>query len=406
MRKSFFEGYDARFRVLFYGRMFAAMGWSLSMPFLAIYMSQDLHIDAALVTLAYTIAALFGALSQIIAGELADRFGRRITLLTSMAIRTGVFVLIAIAVQLSLGFLSIAILMCASSISGNMFMPAANAMIADIVPANKRVEGFSIARIGANIGWAIGPAMGGFSSQFLSYPITFMITSILSAIVLVLVFLYAPESHTKGTTEKFRLKDIVGIRRDKDFIVYALLTLFAGIISMQMIATLSIYTQEYTPWITKDLLGIVYALNGVLVVFLQFPVSRSLSRYRLTTMLALGTALYCVGYFSVAFASTFALLLISMTIVTLGEIVVSPPSLTIVSNMAPSHKRGQYMGVYGLFETFGGSFGPLVGGIAIDAFPGQLVIIWTIPCLFGIVAVVGYLLLGRRLKAEVNAGSL
>ena len=382
------------------------MGWSLSMPFLAIYMSQDLHIDAALVTLAYTIAAIFGALSQIISGELADRLGRRITLLTSMAIRTGVFVLIAIAVQFSLGFLSIAVLMCASSVSGNMFMPAANAMIADIVPANKRVEGFSITRIGANIGWAIGPAMGGFSSQFLSYPITFMITSILSAIVLVLVFLYAPESHTKGTTEKFRLKDIAGIRRDKDFMLYSIITIFAGILYMQMIATLSIYTQEFTPWITKDLLGIVYALNGVLVVFLQFPVTRLLSRYRLTSMLVLGTLLYCVGYFSVAFADTFGLLLISMTVITLAEIVASPPSLTIVSNMAPSHKRGQYMGVYGLFDAFGGSFGPLVGGIAIDAFPGQPIIIWTIPCLFGIVAIVGFFLLGRRLKAEVNAGSL
>ena len=406
MRNSLLEGYDSRFKVLFYGRMFAAMGWSLSMPFLAIYMSQDLGIDAALVTLAYTIAAIFGALSQIVAGELSDRIGRRITLLTSMTIRTFVFVLIAIAVQFSFGFIPLAVLMCASSVSGNMFMPAANAMITDIVPANKRVEGFSIARIGANVGWAIGPALGGFSSEFLSYPVTFFITSILSAVVLILVFFYAQESHTKGAVEKFRFKDMVAIRKDKDFMIYAIFTILAGIIAMQMIATLSIYTQKYTPWITKDLLGVVYTLNGVLVVFLQFPISRSLANYRLTTMLALGTLLYCIGYFTVAFASTFELLLISMTIVTLGEIIVSPPSLTIVSHMAPSQKRGQYMGVYGLFDTFGGSFGPLVGGIAMDAFPGQLVIIWTIPCLFGLGAVAGYLYLGKRLKKEVNTGSM
>jgi MFS family permease len=406
MRSTLFEGYDARFKVLFYGRLFAAMGWSLSMPFLAIYMSQDLNIDAALVTLAYTVAAIFGAVSQMIAGELADRVGRRVTLLASMAIRTVVFVLIALAVQLSLGFLSVAILMCASSISGNMFMPAANAMITDIVPASKRVEGFSIARIGANIGWAVGPALGGISSQFLSYPITFMITSVLSAVVLALVFFYAPESRMKGAFERFRPGDIAAIRKDRSFMIYAVLTILTGIIAMQMIATLSIYTQEYTPWITKDLLGVVYTLNGLLVVFLQFPVSRSLSKYRLTTMLSLGTLLYCIGYLSVAFASTFALLLISMTIVTLGEIVISPPSLTIVSNMAPSNKRGQYMGVYGLFDAFGGSFGPLVGGIAMDTFPGQPAVIWAIPCLFGLAAVVGYLFFGKHLSKEIDTGSL
>ncbi|MDH4123209.1 MAG: MFS transporter [Thermoplasmata archaeon] len=404
-RSLLFKDYDVRFKVLFFGRLFAAMGWSVSMPFLAIYMSETLLIDPGIVALTYTVAALFGALSQIIAGELADRIGRRVTMVFAMSVRVAIFILIAAAVHFQLGFMPLAILMTASSITGNTFHPAANAMITDIVPPSRRVEGFSLNRVGINIGWAVGPAMGGISSQFLSYSITFMLTAVLSAITLVMIIIYVKESCPTGAVEKFKLRNVLEIRKDRNFIIYSLFTVFASIIAMQMVSTLSMYSQRYTE-ITEAELGGLFALNGVLVVFLQFPVSRALSKYRLTTLLAVGTILYCVGYLSVSFFTTFALLLVSMTIVTLGEIVSSPPAMALVGNMAPSTRRGEYMGVFGLFESMGGSFGPLIGGIAIDSFPTMPIMIWTIPCLFGLVAAVGFIILGKRLKKETDTGSL
>lgn len=385
--------------------MFAAMAWALSMPFLALYMSSTLGIDAISVTSAYTLAALSGALTQIIAGELADKIGRRFTMLFSMATRVVVFVLIAAAVEYGWGFLSLAALMIASSITGNMFHPAANAMITDIVPFSKRVEGFSLSRVGINIGWAAGPAFGGISTQFISYSFTFLLTSILSGLVFVLIFVYAKETIPSGAVEKFKLRDVLEIRKDKNFVIYSLFTVFGSVIAMQMVSTFSIFTDRYTD-ITEAELGILFALNGVLVVFLQFPVSRALSSYRLTTLLAAGTLLYCVGYLSTAFMTTFEPLLVAMTIVTLGEIISSPPAMALVGNMAPMRRRGEYMGVYGLFESVGGSFGPLIGGIALETFPAQPILIWTIPSLFGLVAVVGFLHLGKRLSKDVDSCSL
>lgn len=381
------------------------MAWALSMPFLALYMSGTLGIDAVAVTSAYTLAALFGALTQIVAGELADRIGRRFTMLLSMAARVVVFVLMAIAVEYSWGFLWLSLLMIASSITGNMFHPAANAMITDIVPFSKRVEGFSLSRVGINIGWAAGPAIGGLSTQYISYSFTFLLTALFSAVVFLLIFVYAKETAPTGAVGKFKLRDVLEIRRDKNFLIYSLFTIFGSVIAMQMVSTFSIYTDRYTD-ITEAQLGSLFALNGVLVVFLQFPVSRALSSYRLTTLLALGTLLYCVGYLSTAFMSTFEPLLLAMTVVTLGEIISSPPAMALVGNMAPPRRRGEYMGVYGLFESVGGSFGPLIGGISLDAFPSQPILIWTIPSLFGLVAVMGYFYLGKRLKKEIDSCTL
>ena len=40
--------------------------------------------------------------------------------------------------------------------------PAHGAMIADILPENKRQEGFGVLRVVGNMAWIIGPTIGGF----------------------------------------------------------------------------------------------------------------------------------------------------------------------------------------------------------------------------------------------------
>lgn len=405
MRIPVFSDYDVRFQILFFGRLFASMGWAISMPFLAIYMTQPhpqgLGVDPLIVGIAYTTAAIFGALSQIVAGEFADKIGRRSTMIASMGIRVITFVLMAAAVNFNSGFLSLAVLMIFSSITGNTFYPAANAMIIDIVPVNKRVEGFGLSRIGVNIGWAAGPLLGGFSSQFISYSFTFLLTAIFAAVTLIMIIAFVTETCPSSAVEKFNIREVLRIRKDRAFMLYSLFTILAGVIAAQMVSTLSIYSQRYTSISEADLGGL-FALNGILVVFLQFPVSRALSKYRLTTLLSTGTILYCFGYLSVAFMTTIGPLLIAMTVITLGEIVSSPPAMALVSNMAPSNKRGQYMGVYGLFDSLGGSFGPTIGLMSLSLFPAQPILIWLVPGLFGFVAAAGYLLLGRRLTKEIN----
>lgn len=403
MRIPVFSDYDSRFQILFFGRLFASMGWAISMPFLAIYMSEKLMIDWVLVGLAYTVAAVFGALSQIIAGQLADKTGRRITMLSAMALRVAIFVVMAVVVEYSPSFLLLAALMSLSSISGNAFYPAANAMITDIVPASKRVEGFGLSRIGMNIGWAAGPALGGISSQFVSYSFTFLLTAVFAAVTLILIYFFVSETCPTGSAEKFNVRELLTIRKDKNFMIYAAFTVLAGVIAMQMVSTFSMYSQKYTT-IDQAQLGMLFALNGILVVFLQFPVSRALSRHRLTTLLALGTVLYCLGYLSVAFMTTFEPLLLAMTIVTLGEIISSPPAMALVGNMAPSHKRGQYMGAFGLFDSLGGSLGPSIGSIALTVSTVPL-FIWLIPSAFGFAAAIGFLILGRRLAKAINIGA-
>ena len=76
------------------------------------------------------------------------------------------------------GFWWIAALFTVNSIFGSIFMPAVNALVADMLPPEKRLDGYAVARSASNLGWAVGPAIGGFLAKT-SYPSLFYSSAVL-----------------------------------------------------------------------------------------------------------------------------------------------------------------------------------------------------------------------------------
>jgi MFS family permease len=149
-------------------------------------------------------------------------------------------------------------------------------------------------------------------------------------------------------------------------------------------------------------LGTLYALNGFMVVFLQFPVVRALARYRMTTALIAGSVLYAAGYAMMGLGKSLPLFFAAMFVVTAGEIVTSPASLNLVASLSTEEMRGRYMGVFGLFNSFGWSIGPLVGGILLDIAARRSMLVWgPIACLT-LLAAVGYADLRRRIDRRLD----
>lgn len=102
------------------------------------------------------------------------------------------------------------------------------------------------------------------------------------------------------------------------------------------------------------------------------------------------------------FSNSFIFLIVTIAIITIGEIVVSPATMALSVNMAPENEKGRYMGVLGLFENSGWSFAPFIGGILLDAFPGRSSTPWALISLFGFLAVLGYSSLKRKLPEGLN----
>ncbi len=398
---SVFKRYDYRLWVLTFGWFISAMGFAMVMPFIGILFHVEMGISMVAVGIVFSISSMSRALFGLLGGEASDQLGRVKIMGLSMMGRAGSFLVIAWLLNKGAGFFPISGLVILSSVLGAFYQPVAQAMVADVVVKEKRVEAYSIIRIGGNLGWALGPAIGGFVTS-VSYPLLFLIGSLTALIAGGLILFFIKETvPALENRSKFSFKDLVEIRKDRLFFVYCVITLVLFTVIGQLVATFSVFSVGWVG-ISKALLGYLYTLNGGIVVLFQFPMSKFVERHQLTKVLVYGSLLYLIGYFLVGFAKSFTWLFVCMTLVSVAEIAVMPASMTLVANMASEKHRGRYMGTFSLVHSLGWAIGPLLGGILLDFFASQPVIIWSGISSLALVSALGYQWLGKKLPASVD----
>jgi len=210
-----------------------------------------------------------------------------------------------------------------------------------------------------------------------------------------------PSSTGTAPLARFGFEELGQALRDATFVRYCVVSLILFTVMSQLISTLSVYAVQWAG-ISKIQLGGLYTLNGLMVVFLQFPVVRALAPYRMTTALIAGSILYALGYAMMGLGHDMFLLAAAMFVVTLGEIVTTPASMNLVANFSTVELRGRYMGVYGLYNSFGWSIGPLVGGVLLDFAARRSMLLWTPIGALALVAAAGYWDLRQRLDRSVD----
>jgi len=420
-RRALFDK-DRRLLHLFLGRLLASTGFSVVIPFLALYLHGTRGVPMSAVGSLFFFGALCGVAGQVVGGEWSDRSGRKRVLVTCQIIRSVTFAGLGYAVTVHAPILAFALLTGLSAFAGRMFEPPSGAMIADITTGERRVEAYGVLRIGGNLGWAIGPALGGFLAA-LSYASLFYVASGVLLLAGILIAILVEETHPK---RRRRVEEAAGpegvaippvgpvppgrgismegtllVLRDALFLRYCVVTLLLFTVMGQLMATFSVYAVDWAGR-TKVELGAIYTLNGIMVVLLQFPVTRILTPLRMTSALIVGCLLYSVGYGMMGWGSSFALLLAGMFVVTAGEITCSPASMNLVANFSPENLRGRYMGVYGIFNSFGWSIGPLVGGVLLDLAGGRPKLLWGAIASLTVLAAIGYADLRRRIDPALD----
>jgi len=398
---AYLRQFDRNLWILSLGWFVSALGFAAAIPFIGIYFHAEFGLSITEIGLFFGVMAVFRSVFQAVGGEVSDRIERRWLLISSQYARAVVFVLLAAAIHWHWGFWWCAIFLGVNSIFGAVFQPVANALVSDISPKEKRLEGYAITRTAGNLGWAAGPALGGFLATS-SYALLFLIAAIVTLFSALIFFVFLRVAQTDRQMDRFKLTDIVAIKDDPFLVRHTILIFLLYLVVAQLILPFSVYTVEMIG-ISETQLGFLFSLNGLLVVFLQIPVTRLLSRFSLTTQLAWGAFLYVVGYSLVGILVGFEYFVLAMTIVTMGEIFMSPPSLTLTSRLAPPGRMGRYMGIYGFFVAAGWSFGPLYGGLILDHLGGTPAVAWLVISSLAVVPGVGYLIFQRKLPAEINA---
>jgi len=150
---------------------------------------------------------------------------------------------------------------------------------------------------------------------------------------------------------------------------------FRLIVSSQLISTLSIFAKDHIGMSGGEI-GFLYTLNGLIVIALQMGISRAIGHSNLALRIAFGALFYAVGYFSFAFCRHPWQAFLSVSIFTIGEMLVFPSLSSAASRMAPPAMVGRYMGLYGLVWGLAYSVGPFMGPVLYEHVGDRPVVFW------------------------------
>jgi MFS family permease len=165
------------------------------------------------------------------------------------------------------------------------------------------------------------------------------------------------------------------------------------LVYMQMNTTLSVYLRD-THGVPEQGFGYILSMNAAMVVLFQFGVTRWIAKYRPLVTMAVGTLLYAIGFGMYGAVSTFALFLVAMVVITIGEMMTAPTSQALVAQLAPEDMRGRYMAVFGFTWVIPSAVGPLLAGLVMDNADPRWV--WYAAGLVGLAAAGAFALLQRR----------
>lgn len=372
--------------------------------FMTLYLTHERGYSASYAGLVVSLHGLGGVISSLGAGVLTDRLGRRPTMMIAQTAT-------AFSVAL-LGFMTdpaaIVAVAFLVGMASNASRPAVQAMMADIVKPEDRMRAFSLNYWAINLGFAVSSAGAGFVAQH-SYLAGFLGEAALTLTCAVLVFLKLPESRPEraGTAKARGPEPEIGLGtvfRDGRFMGVVGLSFLISLIFQQGYVGLPV-AMGADGFSSADF-GLAIAVNGVLIVALQIPVTRAIEHRDPRRLLIVSSLLAGYGFGLTAFAGSVGVYALTICVWTLAEIVNSPTQTGLVVRLSPVHGRGRYQGVYTMSWSVAALVAPLLSGFVIDRFGADW--LWGACAVLGSVGAGGYWLLMRGLgdEEDVVAGGV
>jgi MFS family permease len=346
--------------ILFFGSFLNKFG-SFVVPFLALYLTQKGYslAQAGVAIGAYGVG---NVIATVVGGHLADTIGRRKTIALSMFSGAAAMLMLSQArsFPVILAFSALA------GLTGEFYRPASSALLADLVPAARRVTAYSAYRMAINAGFAFGPATGGFIAGH-GYFWLFAGDAATSALFGMVALVALPEvAHPpeRGCSWLEASRTLIGDRRLHRVLLASFLI---AMIFFQMSSTFgfAVMRAGFSP----KVYGALLSFNGALVVILELPLTTISRRFRPISAMALGYLFVGMGFILGALALTVVGFASCILVFTLGEMFAMPVASAYVAGLSPQHMRGRYMGTYGLTWTLAQVVAPGLGMGLFSASP-------------------------------------
>jgi MFS family permease len=322
----------------------------------------------------YGAGAVVGTLAG---GWLSDRLSARSATLISMS--GSALLIVSIIYLRSYPLILLAVLLV--SAVGQLYRPAAQALITELTPADRLVMVTAMYRLCLNLGTTVAPLIG-VALASVSYNLLFW-GEAGAAVVYTLIALTAlprgarheAKAAADGDAEPAETKrtGYLALLNDKRYLVFLAAFLLLCVVYCQYTAVLplAIIKAGLSTW----WYGAVITLNAVVVVTCEVAATRFTQAWPIRLTQMSGFALLAVGYgiYSIKMIPVF--LIIGTLMWTLSEIIGAPTVYAYPGVVAPAHLRGRYFGAMQSVYGLGSTLGPILG-VTLFEHIGERFFLW------------------------------
>lgn len=318
---------------------------TMVLPFLSKYLREDLHFTYSQVGWIMVCFGLGSMVGSWLGGKLSDKIGFYKIMVFSL-FTSG---LLFFAIQYVTTFYSLCFAIFGIMMIADMFRPAMYVSLGTYAKPENRARAFTLVRLAINLGFAAGPAMGGLIIMNMGYHGLFWVDGA-ACILAISIFAILVKEKKKPKFEPIAIDESVVVKSvysDTIFWVFLFVSFISALIFFQLFTTLPLYHAEKYG-LTEFQTGLLMTMNGLLIFFLEMPIvstfeSKNTSKLKL---ILVGCLLMSFSFFVLLFDTFAGILVISMILMTFGEMMVFPFSNSFALSRAPKGQEGRYMALF------------------------------------------------------------
>lgn len=371
---------------------------TMILPFLSKYLKEDLDFTYGEVGWIMVFFGIGSMIGSWLGGKLTDRIGFYPVMIWSLLI-TGILFIGLQYVKTFWGF-------CASMLFimsiADMFRPAIFVSLNTYSKIENRTRSLTLIRLAINLGFVVGPMVAGIIIISSGYGLLFWIDG-LTCMVSTLLFGYlVKEKKEPKLKEQINVKHAISngeVFKDKAYWIFLGIGFLMGMIFFQLFTTMPLYHKEQYN-LTEFHTGLLFFLNGLMIVLLEMPMVHWIEQKFVeeTKLILYASCLMAISFFILLFDTWVGVLVISMILITIGEMIGFPYTNAFAMKRAKSGNEGQYMALYTMSFSLAHIIGPKLGldVIAKFGYNANFLLIGG----FGILAILLSLWLRREILEE------
>ncbi|WP_374117543.1 MFS transporter [uncultured Chryseobacterium sp.] len=342
---------------------------SMVLPFLGVYMTDHLKFSIENTGIVLSFFGIGSVIGSWLGGFITDRIGEYRVQYLSLLLSVPLFCMIPLF-KTEIGVATIILL---QSIVSDSFRPANSVAITKYAKPENITRAFSLNRMAINLGFSIGPALGGILSA-ISYEFLFFSNAFTALVAGILYIVFFRKRNILAKLKARKVQEAIEIKkenspyRDGKFLVYCFFCMLFSICFFQLFSTLTIFYKD-TAHISQQSIGYILGYSGFLVVLLEMGLVQVAEKYfSLAVTMLLGTFICGFAYAMLGFDYSILTLVISMSLLCVGEIWALPFMSTITALRSGKNNKGAYMGLNGISFSIAFIVTPTLGTFIAERF--------------------------------------